>query len=126
MIIFTISTSVTARSFLPVCTRHCGVEVGIRSGSSHVIISFLDTKASEKLSAIVCNKNFCCDVKKLSPVHQTSKCEAFHSLVNNFSPKSTAFSYHGMLSRSVSMLHIHARNERGGRGWLAQGLIQGG
>ena len=45
-------------------------------------------------------KHFCTDVMKLSPKYQTSKCEAFHSVVNNFAPKSVAFTYHGMLSRS--------------------------
>lgn len=64
----------------------------------------IDTKASVKISAIICNKNFCKDVMKLSPVYQTSKCEAFHSLVNNFAPKSVAFSFHGMLSRSVQSI----------------------
>ena len=59
----------------------------------------LDTKASEKVSARITNKSFCQDVKKMSPKYQTSACEAFHSVVIHFAPKSTAFSYKGMLSR---------------------------
>ena len=60
---------------------------------------YSDTKASEKISSIIHNKYFRSDVKKLSPVYQTSICEAFHSVVINFAPKSTAFTYNGMLAR---------------------------
>lgn len=63
----------------------------------------VDTKASEKISSI---KYFCTDVKKLSPVFQTSICEAFHSVVINFAPKSTAFTYNGMLARYV-YVNVH-------------------
>ncbi len=66
-----------------------------------IFITLIDTKASEKLSAIILNKHFCTDMKKISPVHQTSKCEAVHSLLITFAPKSMAFSYYGMLSRLV-------------------------
>ena len=62
-----------------------------------VLILNIDTNASEKISAIICNKSFCCDVKKLSPVYQTSQYEAFHSLIIKFAPKSTAFSLHGII-----------------------------
>ena len=61
----------------------------------------LDTKVSEKISTIICNKYFCADIKKMSPIYQTSKCEAFHSLIINFAPKSTAFTFHGMLSSVI-------------------------
>jgi solute carrier family 8 (sodium/calcium exchanger) len=43
-------------------------------------------------------------VKKLSPVHQTSICEAFHSVLINFAPKSSAFTYNGMLARYLIAL----------------------
>ncbi len=45
------------------------------------------------------NRSFCADLMKLSPQYQTYACEAFHSVVNQFAPKSTAFTYNGMLSR---------------------------
>ena len=63
--------------------------------------NYTDTKASEKISALIQNKPFCKDVMKLSPHYQTSACEAFHSVVIHFAPKSTAFTYNGMLSRYV-------------------------
>lgn len=62
-------------------------------------LCIIDTKASEKISSIILNKRFCSGVQKLSPVYQTSTCEAFHSVVNNFAPKSTAFTYDGMRAR---------------------------
>ena len=64
-----------------------------------VVFYTIDTKASEKVSAIIQNKAFCRDVMKLSPQYQTSTCEAFHSVIINFAPKSTAFTYKGMLAR---------------------------
>ena len=62
---------------------------------------YSDTKASEKISSVILNKYFCSDVKQLSPLHQTSICEAFHSVVINFAPKVTAFTYNGMIARYV-------------------------
>ncbi len=59
----------------------------------------IDTKVSEKVSSLIQNKRFCSDVKKMSPTYQTNACEAFHSVVNHFAPKSTAFSYKGMCAR---------------------------
>ena len=70
-------------------------------------LKYVDTKASEKISALICKTQFCNDVMKLSPKYQTSKREAFHSLINNFAPKSVAFTYHGMLSRSGNNKCIH-------------------
>ena len=64
-----------------------------------VVFNTIDTKASEKVSAIIQNKAFCRDVMKLSPQYQTSTCEAFHSVIIHFAPKSTAFTYKGMLAR---------------------------
>ena len=59
---------------------------------------FLDTKASEKVEAIIAYKTFVKDVGKLSTSYQTSALEAFHSVIIYFAPKSTAFSYFGMTS----------------------------
>ena len=56
-------------------------------------------KASEKISSVILKKYICPDVKQLSSLHQTSICEALHSVVINFAPKSMAFTYKGMLAR---------------------------
>lgn len=60
---------------------------------------FTDSKASEKLTDLLTNAYLCKDITRLSPVHQTSSLEAFHSVVIHFAPKYVPFSYHGMNCR---------------------------
>ncbi|KAL7376390.1 hypothetical protein ABVT39_007092 [Epinephelus coioides] len=57
------------------------------------------TLAFYKLVKQISSKRVQKDVEKLSPHHQMSSLEAFHSLVIRFAPKSVAFSYIGMLCR---------------------------
>ena len=57
-----------------------------------------DSKASEKLSALLMNAKLKKDIAKLSPTYQTSSLESFHSVVIHFVSKSTVFSYHGRKS----------------------------
>ena len=48
------------------------------------------------------------DVPKLSPVHQAYCLEVFHSIVNQFAPKSTHFFYAAMLARlSIAAIHYN-------------------
>ena len=58
-----------------------------------------DSKASEKLSGLLTNSHLCKDITRLSPVHQTSSLEAFHSVIIHFAPKYVPFSFHGMNCR---------------------------
>lgn len=67
---------------------------------------FWETKASEKLSEIILSKQMQKDVPKLSPLHQTSQVEAFHSTINHFAPKMVSFSYHGLYCRYVVFIYM--------------------
>ena len=60
---------------------------------SRLIIMFIGTKASEKLSELITNTNVCKDIVKLSLVYQTSILETFHCVVIHFSPKYVPLSY---------------------------------
>lgn len=41
-------------------------------------MDFVDTKASDKLIAIITKKNLCKNIGELSSIYQTSQLEAFH------------------------------------------------
>lgn len=62
----------------------------------------IDSKASVKLVAVVANTRLCKDIGKLSPSHQTSCLESFHSVIIHFAPKFVALSYLGMQCRCNS------------------------
>lgn len=64
-----------------------------------------DTKSSEKLTPLLTNANLTKAIGRLCPSHQTSSLESYHSVINHFAPKSTAFSYLGMECRYVTYLH---------------------
>ncbi|CAB4032315.1 Hypothetical predicted protein [Paramuricea clavata] len=53
------------------------------------------------------------DVKKLSPEVQTSHLEAFHSTLNQFHPKMTAYSYTGTYCRhALAIVHFNENIKR--------------
>ena len=60
---------------------------------------FTDTMAYDEFCDVVTSKRFVNDVKKLSPGHQTSNVESYHNIINKFAPKSTHFSFPGMMTR---------------------------
>lgn len=72
-----------------------------------------NSQASVKLEKIILSKTLLKDIAKLSPVHQTSSLEAFHSLILKFAPKHTAVSYLGMLCRLyLAAMHFNENSER--------------
>ncbi|XP_064462682.1 uncharacterized protein LOC135373402 [Ornithodoros turicata] len=53
------------------------------------------------------------DIKQLSPHAQTFALESFHNVINQFAPKSLAFSYFGMQARTyIVILHFNENSSR--------------
>ncbi|CAM4688668.1 unnamed protein product [Leuciscus chuanchicus] len=72
-----------------------------------------ETTAFTRLEKILKNKRILKDVEKLSPHHQTSSPEAFHSVILRFAPKNVVFSFLGMLCRLyLAALHFNENAER--------------
>ncbi|XP_057191028.1 uncharacterized protein LOC130555030 isoform X2 [Triplophysa rosa] len=71
------------------------------------------TKAFCKLEKALTNKRLLKDVEKMSPQHQTSSLEAFHSVILRFAPKNVVFPFLGTLCRLyLAVMHF---NENAGR-----------
>ena len=70
-----------------------------------VVNTYIGSKACEKVSDLITNKQLLADVRKLSSHHQTSSFESYHSVVNHFAPKLLAFSYVGIYCRYKSDCH---------------------
>ena len=64
-----------------------------------ILIVYADSKPSEKVCELLSNTKFVNDLHRLSPEHQTSSLESYHSVIIHFAPKYAALSYYGMLSR---------------------------
>ena len=62
-------------------------------------INFSGSKAHMEMERIIRGRLLVTDVKKLSPVQQTSELEAFHKLVCHFAPKLVHFFYAQMEAR---------------------------
>ena len=69
------------------CTLHCFCFV------------LLDSTAHDKLVAALTKTSLVKGIKQASPLEQTSSLEGFHSVINYFAPKMTAYSYVGMYCR---------------------------
>ena len=59
----------------------------------------IGTEVAITLENIILEKILLSDIRKLSPVYQTSTLEAKHSLDVRFVPKNVSFSYNGILMR---------------------------
>ncbi|KAJ8018711.1 hypothetical protein HOLleu_43144 [Holothuria leucospilota] len=71
------------------------------------------TEVCEKVVDVITNKVLQKDIQQLSPSHQTSNVEGFHSVVIHFAPKSTHFSYRTMISRlQLAALHYNENASR--------------
>nr|XP_055069990.1 uncharacterized protein LOC129450961 [Misgurnus anguillicaudatus] len=71
------------------------------------------TEAFCKLEKALSNTRILKDVEKMSPHHQTSSLESFHSVILRFAPKNVVFPFLGMLCR-LYMAAMHF-NENAGR-----------
>lgn len=63
------------------------------------LYSFLGTEAHEKLKGALTNTRIVNDIRKLSPVDQTSCLEGFHATLNHWHPKMLVFSWMGTYCR---------------------------
>ncbi|XP_041464943.1 uncharacterized protein LOC121415701 [Lytechinus variegatus] len=71
------------------------------------------TKVYEKLMQEVMKTRFLNDMKKMSPLEQTSSVEAFHSVLLYWCPKMLAFSHSGMLCRLyLAQMHWNENADR--------------
>ncbi|PIK45919.1 hypothetical protein BSL78_17198 [Apostichopus japonicus] len=77
------------------------------------VASFIGSEACERLNELLLGTRLKNDVKRMSPKKQTSRIEAFHSLLNYFAPKLTIFSYEGMTCRLLlAGLHYNENSNR--------------
>ncbi|XP_031559838.1 uncharacterized protein LOC116296014 [Actinia tenebrosa] len=60
-----------------------------------------DTPVYDKVCSVLTKPSLMKGIKKASPLAQTSCLEGFHSVVNQYAPKMTAYSYQGMYCRHI-------------------------
>ncbi|XP_070172947.1 uncharacterized protein [Littorina saxatilis] len=71
------------------------------------------SKVHKELEAIVKSKTLVKDIAQISPFDQTAEVEAYHSLVCQFAPKFTHFSYSTMKIRlQLAVIHHNANSGR--------------
>lgn len=71
------------------------------------------SKSLYEVEKALLNKRVLTDVEKLSPHHQTSSLEAFHSLMLRFAPKNVVFAFLGMLCRLYLVaMHFNENTDR--------------
>jgi hypothetical protein len=72
--------------------------------TQHLGISFIGTRAYDKMQGIIMKTSLLSGVKKLSPDAQTSSLEGFHSTLNQWHPKMICFSWLGTYCRCFSYM----------------------
>ncbi|XP_054927727.1 uncharacterized protein [Dermacentor andersoni] len=76
--------------------------------SSRVSWLKIDSPAHKQVRAIVMAPVLLKDIRQLSPDTQTYSLESFHSVLNGYAPKSTAYTYEGMKARTlIAALHFN-------------------
>lgn len=65
---------------------------------------YLGTKPYQKLREVLSKPSLLKDIRKLSPVAQTSSLEGFHSVLNHWHPKMVCFSWLGTYCRCINLL----------------------
>nr|XP_039253207.1 LOW QUALITY PROTEIN: uncharacterized protein LOC120330355 [Styela clava] len=74
---------------------------------------FPGQRAYDELESLFDNFRFKKDIRKLSPLDQTSGLEGFHSLLNHFAPKMLSYGYKGIFCRMLlAVLHHNANSGR--------------
>lgn len=94
-----VSLILVAKEILPLMI---GCFIYILSCISRTLSSpchFADTVVYEKLCTELTKAPLVKGIKKASPLAQTSCLEGFHSVVNQYAPKTAAYSYQGMYCR---------------------------
>ncbi|XP_077528252.1 uncharacterized protein LOC144139893 [Haemaphysalis longicornis] len=68
---------------------------------------------NKQIKSIVTAPLLVTDIRQLSPDAQTYALKSFHSVLNNFAPKSTAFTYGGMKAQTlIAALHFNENTSR--------------
>ncbi|ELT95131.1 hypothetical protein CAPTEDRAFT_203021 [Capitella teleta] len=88
-----------------------GLQWHIAEVGSAIVVK--GSAAAVKLEELVFNKYLLKDLATLSPHYQTYDLEAFHSLLNQFAPKMTAFHFQAMNGRVLlAVMHFNENSNR--------------
>ncbi|KAL8605017.1 hypothetical protein ACOMHN_018819 [Nucella lapillus] len=86
-----IAETTTSERLFPAC-----IHISLQEEDRNKLWFTPGSEEYEAVCKVVEDRFLLKDVRKLSPLYQTSALEAFHSLIVRFCPKHTAFSWLGM------------------------------
>ncbi|XP_072142303.1 uncharacterized protein [Dermacentor andersoni] len=96
--------------------RHSGIKKHMRLQCpeiNHHFYVWHVAKAYKQIGCIVAAPLLLKDIRQLSPSVQTYSLESFHSVLNSFAAKSTAFTYEGMKARTlIAALDFNENSQR--------------